>query len=101
MLSRIGEIHETRRGLPGDPNDEQSRYIETAVGGVLVAGLYLPNGHPRPGPKFAFHLRWFDRLHTQLAGLVGLSHPAVLTGRFTAMTTRPDFISPPPPRDAA
>src|SRR3546814_20021705 len=72
MLSRIGEIHETRRGLPGDPNDEQSRYIEAAVGGVLVAGLYLPNGNPRPGPKFAFKLRWFDRIPNHLAGLVVL-----------------------------
>ncbi len=48
ILSRIGEIHETRRGLPGDPDDDQSRYNEAAVGGVLIAGLYLPNGNPRP-----------------------------------------------------
>src|SRR3546814_16899728 len=87
MLSRIGEIHETRRGLPGDPNDEQSRYIEAAVGGVLVAGLYLPNGNPRPGPKFDFKLRWFDRLHNHLAGLVGLDAPVVIAGDFNVMPT--------------
>jgi exodeoxyribonuclease-3 len=63
LLSRIGAIHETRRGLPGDPQDDQSRYIEAAVNGILVAGLYLPNGNPRPGPKYDFKLRWFDRLH--------------------------------------
>lgn len=44
ILSKVGEIHETRRGLPGDPGDEQSRYIEAAINGVLIAGLYLPNG---------------------------------------------------------
>src|SRR5690606_17739983 len=56
LLSRIGEIHETRRGLPGDPGDSQSRYIEAAIGGVLIACLYLPNGNPRPGPKFDYKL---------------------------------------------
>lgn len=51
LLSRIGEIHETRRGLQGDPEDEQSRYIEAATGGILVAGLYLPNGNHAPAPS--------------------------------------------------
>src|SRR3546814_4896860 len=88
MLSRKGEIHETRRGRPGEPNDEQSRDIEGAVGGVLVGGLYLPNGNPRPGPKFDFKLRWFDRLHNHLAGLVGLDAPVVIAGDFNVMPTR-------------
>ena len=66
ILSRSGTIHETRRGLPGDPDDVQSRYIEAAVNGVFIACLYLPNGNPRPGPKFDFKLRWFDRLHAHL-----------------------------------
>lgn len=56
LLSRSGEIHETRRALPGDPDDSQCRYIEAAVGGMIVAGLYLPNGNPRPGPKFDYKL---------------------------------------------
>jgi len=47
ILSRVGEIHETRRGLPDDPDSSQSRYIEAAVNGVLIAGLYLPNDNPR------------------------------------------------------
>lgn len=101
MLSRIGEIHETRRGLPGDPNDEQSRYIEAAVGGVLVAGLYLPNGNPRPGPKFDFKLRWFDRLHDHLAGLVGLDAPVVIAGDFNVMPTDLDVYAPERWRDDA
>lgn len=45
-----------RRGLPGDDADEQSRYLEAAVDGVLVACLYLPNGNPAPGPKFDYKL---------------------------------------------
>lgn len=94
ILSRIGEIHETRRGLPGDPDDEQSRYIEAAVGGVLICGLYLPNGNPRPGPKFDFKLRWFERLRAHLATLTGLEAPVVCLGDFNVMPTDLDVHAP-------
>ena len=94
LLSRIGEIHETRRGLPGDPDDGQSRYIEAAIGGVLVGGLYLPNGNPRPGPKFDFKLRWFDRLHAHLATLFDLDAPVVIAGDFNVMPSDLDVYAP-------
>ena len=101
LLSRIGTSHETRRGLPGDPDDVQSRYIEAAVNGVLVAGLYLPNGNPRPGPKFDFKLRWFERLHKHLAGLVVLDAPVVVAGDFNVMPTDLDVYVPERWRDDA
>ena len=101
ILSRVGEIHETRRGLPGDPDDSQSRYIEAAVNGVLIAGLYLPNGNPRPGPKFDYKLRWFDRLHDHLSELVGLEAPVVIAGDFNVMPTDLDVYAPERWRDDA
>src|ERR1700758_4075604 len=52
---------EIRRGLLGDPDDTHSRYVEAAVGGMIVGWLDLPNGNPAPGPKFDYKLRWFDR----------------------------------------
>ena len=52
----------TRRGLPGDDADTQSRYIEAAIEGVLVGCLYAPNGNPQPGPRFDYKLRWLARL---------------------------------------
>jgi exodeoxyribonuclease-3 len=55
-------LNETRRGLPGDPDPAQRRYIEAAANGVLVAGLYLANGKRRPWPKFEYKMAWFDRL---------------------------------------
>ena len=101
LLSRVGEIHETRRGLPGDPDDAQSRYIEAAINGVLIAGLYLPNGNPRPGPKFDFKLRWFDRLRDHLASLVHLDAPVVVAGDFNVMPTDDDVYAPERWRDDA
>jgi exodeoxyribonuclease III len=50
ILARGAEPQETRRGMPGDSH---SRYIEAAIDSVLAACLYLPNGNPAPGPKFA------------------------------------------------
>lgn len=101
ILSRVGEIHETRRGLPGDPEDLQSRYIEAAVNGVLIAGLYLPNGNPRPGPKFDFKLRWFERLRMHLATLIDLKAPVVIAGDFNVMPTDLDVYAPERWRDDA
>jgi exodeoxyribonuclease-3 len=81
---------ESRRGLPGDAKDDQSRYIEAAVHGIVVGGLYLPNGNPQPGPKFDYKLRWMARLHKHAQTLVGLSHPVVLLGDFNVIPTDAD-----------
>jgi exodeoxyribonuclease-3 len=101
ILSRVGQIHETRRGLPGDPDDVQSRYIEAAVNGVLIAGLYVPNGNPRPGPKFDFKLRWLQRLHEHLASLVDMAAPVVIAGDFNIIPTDRDVYVPDRWRDDA
>lgn len=101
ILSRVGEIHETRRGLPADPDASQSRYIEAAVNGVLIAGLYLPNGNPRPGPKFDYKLQWFERLNEHLTTLVGLEAPVVIAGDFNVMPTDLDVYVPDRWRDDA
>ncbi|MGN6374688.1 MAG: exodeoxyribonuclease III [Sphingomonas sp.] len=94
ILSRVGAIHETRRGLPGDPDDSHSRYLEAAVNGVLIGCLYLPNGNPRPGPKFDYKLRWFDRLIDHAAGLVDSGLPVLLAGDFNVMPTERDVYKP-------
>jgi exodeoxyribonuclease-3 len=94
MLSRVGEIHETRRGLPNDPDPSQSRYIEAAVSGILIAGLYLPNGNPRPGPKFDYKMAWFERLIEHAADLLASGAPVVLLGDFNVMPTERDVYKP-------
>ena len=94
ILIRVGEIHETRRGLPGDPDDAHSRYIEAAVGGILIGRLYLPNGNPRPGPKFDYKLRWFDRLIGHASELLSSGLPVMLAGDFNVMPTDLDVYKP-------
>ncbi|MET0365486.1 MAG: exodeoxyribonuclease III [Sphingobium sp.] len=94
ILSRVGAPQETRRGLPGDPEDSHSRYIEAAVNGILVAGLYLPNGNPRPGPKFEYKLRWFERLIAHAGELLATGLPVMIVGDFNVMPTERDVRRP-------
>jgi exodeoxyribonuclease III len=93
ILVRGGEPIESRRGLPGDPSDTHSRYIEAAVDGVLIACLYLPNGNPQPGPKFDYKLAWFERLIKHAAGLFESGHPVVLAGDFNVVPTDEDIYN--------
>jgi exodeoxyribonuclease III len=94
ILAREAQPIETRRGLPGDPDDRQSRYIEAAVQGVLIGCLYLPNGNPAPGPKFDYKLRWFDRLAAHAEDLMAQNYPVILAGDFNVMPTDLDVYKP-------
>jgi exodeoxyribonuclease-3 len=92
---------ETRRGLPGDPDDSHSRYLEAAIRGILVGCLYVPNGNPAPGPKFDYKLRWFGRLEAYAAELMKAEVPAVLVGDFNVMPADLDVYAPERWRDDA
>ncbi len=94
ILSRVGALLETRRGLPGDPEDLHSRYIEAAVNGILIGGLYLPNGNPAPGPKFDYKLRWFQRLIDHAGELMASGLPVILAGDYNVMPTELDVYKP-------
>ncbi len=94
ILSRISEPVETHRGLPGDPDDLHSRYLEAAIGGILVGNLYLPNGNPRPGPKFDYKLKWMDRLAEHARSLLEAKVPALLIGDFNVIPTDADVYKP-------
>ena len=94
LLSRGNEPLEARRELPGDPGDEHSRYLEAAVGGIVVASLYLPNGNPQPGPKFDYKLAWFERLIAHARKLLDSGHPVVLAGDFNVVPTDFDIYDP-------
>jgi exodeoxyribonuclease-3 len=87
---------EATRGLPGDPADEQARYIEAVLptdkGVVRLASIYLPNGNPAPGDKYAYKLAFMNRLIKHSRELLTLEEPLVLAGDFNVI---------PEPRDAA
>src|SRR5262245_33702253 len=86
VLARGTPAVEVRRGLPGDPDDTHSRYLEAQIDGrLMVASLYLPNGNPQPGPKFDYKLAWFARLIEHAKTLCGHSEPVVLAGDYNVV----------------
>ncbi len=94
ILARGTDPIEVQRGLPGDEADTQSRYLEAAVDGVLVACLYLPNGNPAPGPKFDYKLAWLERLAKRAAMLRTRPKPVVIAGDFNIIPTERDVYKP-------
>lgn len=91
ILARGTEPVVTRTELPGAPGDDQSRYIEAAVSGVLIGCLYAPNGNPQPGPKYDFKLAWMERLRKHAANLLAANVPVVLAGDFNVVPTEFDI----------
>lgn len=94
ILARASEPVETGRGLPGDAEDLQARYLEATTGDLRVGCVYLPNGNPAPGPKFDYKLRWFKRLAAHTAKLVKRPEPVVLAGDFNVIPEELDVYNP-------
>jgi exodeoxyribonuclease-3 len=94
ILCKNEKPQELRRALPGDDQDEHSRYIEAKVNGIIIGCLYLPNGNPAPGPKFDYKLKWFERLTLHAAELFASGEPVILTGDYNVMPTEIDVYKP-------
>ncbi|WP_421943990.1 exodeoxyribonuclease III [Pedobacter sp.] len=94
ILARDKEIKELKRGLPGDNEDLQSRYIEAMVDDVVIACLYLPNGNPAPGPKLEYKMAWLDRLFKHAQKLLEYNLPTVICGDFNVIPTDFDVYKP-------
>ena len=93
ILARGEQPVERRRGLPDDPDETHSRYIEAEIDGVVIASIYLPNGNPQPGPKFDYKLAWMDRLIDHAAMLLVEEKPVVLAGDYNVIPKDIDTFS--------
>ena len=93
------------RGLPGDPDDNQARWIEATVtsdrGAVRLCGLYLPNGNPAPGPKFEYKLRWMRRMQARAKKLLASEDVALMAGDYNVIPEARDAARPDAWRDDA
>lgn len=91
-------IEDVSRGLPGDPEDEQARWIEATISGdqraVRVCGLYLPNGNPVPGPKYDYKLAWMERLQSRAEDLIASEEIALMAGDYNVIPQAEDVHNP-------
>lgn len=79
--------------LMGDDIDEQSRYIEVEKDGVHFINIYLPNGNGEP-EKYAYKLKWMDRLKARVVQLLEQDIPFVIGGDFNVIPKDEDCYSP-------
>jgi exodeoxyribonuclease-3 len=91
ILARNADPVLIRTALPGNGKDDQARYIEAAIKGVIVTSLYLPNGNPQPGPKFDYKLDWFRKLRAHAATFIKQDVPVVLAGDYNVAPAELDI----------
>ncbi|MBY0298390.1 MAG: exodeoxyribonuclease III [Methylobacterium sp.] len=91
-------LREVRRGLPGDAEDVQSRYIEALIptpsGDLRVASIYLPNGNPVGTPKYDYKLAFLRRLTLHARGLRAREEVLVLAGDYNVIPDPADAADP-------
>jgi len=103
ILSKL-PLEDVTRGLPGDTDDTQARWIEATVIAdkpVRVCGLYLPNGNPVPGPKYDYKLQWMARLKTRAEALLATEEAVLMAGDFNIIPQAEDAHNPDKWRDDA
>jgi exodeoxyribonuclease-3 len=88
------KMEDVFRGLPGDPADEQARYIEATVKGVRLACLYAPNGNPAGTEKFTYKLAWLERLQARARELISKEIPVVMGGDWNIIPEEIDAHDP-------
>ncbi|MBI1365919.1 MAG: exodeoxyribonuclease III [Alphaproteobacteria bacterium] len=98
LLSKY-PFEEVNKGLPGDDTDDHARYIEAmvfpkGVKPVRIAGVYVPNGNPAPGPKYDYKLKWMKRLKRRVKELLGFEDAFVLAGDFNVIPQAEDVYDP-------
>jgi exodeoxyribonuclease III len=97
ILAR-GKLENIERGLPGDENDEQARFISATVidkgAPVTVVSLYLPNGNPAPGPKYDYKLSWMKRLKAKAHMMLAREEAFVLAGDYNVIPALADMKRP-------
>ena len=100
ILSKL-QAEEISHTLPGDDSDIQSRWIEAKIGEIHFGCLYLPNGNPQPGPKFAYKLGWMQRLNARAAELLASETPVILAGDYNVCPLDKDLARPDSMQDDA
>ncbi|MCC6890110.1 MAG: exodeoxyribonuclease III [Hyphomicrobiales bacterium] len=84
--------------LPGDHDDAQARFLEAVIStqsGVLrIASIYLPNGNPPASDKYAYKIKWMDRLIGYARERIALEEPLVMAGDYNVIPAACDARNP-------
>jgi len=85
----------TQRGYPDDQDPSvQSRLVATAIDGVRIVNVYIPNGQMVGSEKFAFKLDWMRRLRSFFDSYYDNTTPVILCGDFNVAPEERDVHDP-------
>src|SRR5260370_26357625 len=93
VASRL-PMAEIARGLDDGVDDTQARLIAATVGGVRLLSCYAPNGQQVGSDKYAYKLRWFDRLRAHLDAHLDPQAPLIVCGDFNVAPEERDVYDP-------
>lgn len=92
-------IEECHRGLPHQPGESQSRYIEALIAPkgqkpIRVASLYAPNGNPLGTEKFPYKIDFLDALIAHAKKLLESEDRFVIAGDYNIIPQAADAENP-------
>jgi exodeoxyribonuclease III len=93
ILSRA-PLAEVEMGFRDGDDDAQARVISARVGGTRVVCTYFPNGGEVGSDKFAYKLRWMERMCRYLERTLEKGESAILCGDFNVAPEDRDVARP-------
>jgi exodeoxyribonuclease-3 len=93
ILSR-GPLENVQVGLQDEEEDPQARFVAADTLGTRVLCAYVPNGQAVGSEKYAYKLRWLDRLRRHLDEKCRPGDPLVLCGDFNVAPAPLDVHDP-------
>jgi exodeoxyribonuclease-3 len=78
----------------GDPDDTQARLVAATVDGIRVVSVYVPNGQAVGSEKWAYKLRWMERLREYLDLRCDPNQPLAVLGDFNVAPEPRDVYDP-------
>ncbi len=85
------DVTEATSGLPGQPSDDEARWIEAEVDGVRVASVYVPNGRQVGSDTYVEKLEFLDAMVAWAHETTG---PTVVAGDMNVCPTDADAWDP-------
>ena len=86
----VAEVLDSLSGEPG----EQARFIRCRIGDIPVINVYVPQGFAVGSEKFAYKLRWLEKLLEHLQASCSPDQPLLVTGDFNVALEAKDVYDP-------
>jgi exodeoxyribonuclease-3 len=82
------------RGLPGEVQATEARWVEATVGDLRVVSAYVVNGRALDTPQYAEKLTFLDAMRARLAALAAGGGPVFVCGDFNIAPEDRDVWDP-------